>query len=111
MVVRVGGDLDCRTAPDLQELLTTRLSSMADTVVLDLSGLQFIGVAGLEVLVRARRQAGSRGIGLRLVGGEARCLRRALLAADLTDSFPCCATLQEALATVSGRTRELRAVG
>ncbi|MER7076906.1 anti-anti-sigma factor [Saccharopolyspora kobensis] len=108
MVIRVGGELDRRTAARLHELLATRLSSMADTVVLELSGLSFIGVAGLELLLHAHRQAGSRGVDLRLVTGDVHCLRRALIAAESTETFHCYTTLERALATVSGRLRELQ---
>ncbi|MGI8312257.1 STAS domain-containing protein [Saccharopolyspora hattusasensis] len=110
MVIQAGGDLDCRTAARLHELLAARLSSMVDTVVLDLSGLNFIGVAGLELLLHAHRQADSRGVDLRLVT-SAHCLQRALIAAELTESFRCYATLERALATVTGRVRDLYAAG
>lgn len=83
---------------------------MVDTVVLDLSGLNFIGVAGLELLLHAHRQADSRGVDLRLVT-SAHCLQRALIAAELTEAFRCYATLERALATVTGRVRDLYAAG
>src|SRR5690625_330720 len=69
VVVRVAGDLDAHNAPHLRELLAPRLTSMADTVVLDLSELEFMGVAGLELLDRAQRQATSRAMTLCLVDG------------------------------------------
>ncbi|RKT87186.1 anti-anti-sigma factor [Saccharopolyspora antimicrobica] len=111
VVIRAGGELDCRTAARLHELLATRLSSMVDTVVLDLSGLSFIGVAGLELLLHAHRQASSRRVDLRLVTGDAHCLRRALIAAESTETFHCYVTLELALATVPGRRRDQHATG
>ncbi|MBB5159885.1 STAS domain-containing protein [Saccharopolyspora phatthalungensis] len=110
VLLQVSGDLDSQTAARLHELLAPRLSSMAETVVLDLSRLTFIGVAGLELLLHAQRQADIRRVQLRLVTGP-RCLQRALTAAELTEVFPCYATLERALAGVTGRARQLHATG
>lgn len=109
VLVQVSGDLDEHTAARLHEVLATRLSSTAEAVVLDLSQLSFIGVSGLELLNQAHQRAGTRGTHLRLVTG-ARCLTRALLAAEMTETFSCYATLDRALAGLSGRARHLAAV-
>ena len=109
VVVQVSGDLDARTAGTLHEMLAARLSSMAETVVLDLSRLNFISVTGLELLLHAHHRAASRGVQLCLVDGP-RCLERALIAAQMTDVLPLYDTLEQALAQVGGRRRNLAAV-
>lgn len=55
-VLRISGDVDTATAPQLQEFLRDQLSG-AEHAVLDLSAVEFLGVAGVEVLVRANRQS------------------------------------------------------
>lgn len=55
-VVRVQGELDIATAPDLERaLLRPRLPRQR--VVVDLSGLRFMDSTGLRVLLRARTEA------------------------------------------------------
>ncbi len=100
-VVHVAGELDAHTAPRLHELLATRLRSTVEVVVLDLSGLQFLGVSGLELLSHAHRRARGRRISLRLVGGPT-CVRRALRAAGLDDELPLHDDVDEALASLLG---------
>jgi anti-sigma B factor antagonist len=58
--VQVAGELDLATSPALERTLDEALRD-ADSVVLDLRGLEFMDCAGLRVVVevaeRARRQA------------------------------------------------------
>ena len=58
LVVRLTGWLDLATAPDaeaqLQELMDTREPR---SIVLDLSRTEFLGSAGVAVLMRSRRRA------------------------------------------------------
>lgn len=105
VVIRVAGELDATTAPRLHELLAPRLSSTAETVVLDLSGLEFLGVAGLEMLAHARQRAASRSIALCLVDGPI-CVDRALRAAGLHEDLPTFATVEAAVQRLNGRSRE-----
>jgi anti-anti-sigma factor len=58
LVVRLTGWLDLATAPDAED----RLQKLMDThtprsIVLDLSRTEFLGSAGVAVLMRLRRQA------------------------------------------------------
>ncbi len=101
-VVHVTGELDTHTAPRLHELLATRLRSTVEAIVLDLSGLHFLGVDGLELLSHARCRAQGRRIDLRLVGGPV-CVRRALRAGGLGDELPLHDDVGEALASVPDR--------
>lgn len=55
-VLRVAGDLDAATAPLLQDVLQQRMQEGA-RAVLDLSAVNFLGVAGVEVLLEANRRS------------------------------------------------------
>jgi len=55
-VVRVQGELDIATAPDLERAVL-RPRDPGDQVVLDLAGLRFMDSTGLRVLLRARTEA------------------------------------------------------
>lgn len=101
-MVHVAGELDSHTAPRLHELLATRLKSTVGAVVLDLSGLHFLGVAGLELISHAHCRARGRGIELRLVGGPV-CVRRGLRAAGFADELAPHDDVDAALATLPGR--------
>lgn len=100
LLIEVCGELDLPGCAHLHEVLAARLSSAAEALVLDLSQLSFIGVPGLELLDRTRRLASRRGITLRLVTGP-RCLRRALTAAGMSETFACSTTPDKALAKIN----------
>jgi anti-sigma B factor antagonist len=87
-VIEVGGELDAATAPRLAELLIPRLASTLRNVVLDLSAVTFLGVAGLSVLIHAHHQGRAHGCRLRLLTGP-HCVNRALHIAGLDDEFAC----------------------
>ena len=61
--VRVTGDLDCYTAPQLRSALSAVAADGARQVVLDVAGTQFVDSTGLSVLVgglkRLRGQGGN----------------------------------------------------
>lgn len=105
VVIDVTGDVDAHTTPWLRELISQRLASAAETLVLDFTEVSFLGVDGLELLIQAQRRAENRAVALRLVTGPV-CVRRALEVAGLTgvlDLFP---TLRAATSDLSGRIRE-----
>lgn len=105
VVVHVAGELDSSSAPRLHELLAPRLASTVETLVLDFSELEFMGVAGLELLADVRRRADSRAMTVRLVEGPL-CVHRALRAAGWVEVIPTYASLTAAVADLPGRTRE-----
>jgi anti-sigma B factor antagonist len=94
-VLTATGDVDVVTAPRLEDMLANRLRGTLALLILDLSGLDFLGVAGLSLLVRAKLQAEHHGTELRIVIGDNRPVRRALAAAGLQHSLP----LSEAVTT------------
>lgn len=64
-VVRVTGDMDVMTVPDLRLALHELLDGTCDVVV-DLSAVEFLDATGLGVLVGAHRRAGRAGVRLEL---------------------------------------------
>lgn len=62
-VVAVAGELDLASYPRLEQAIDQVSGSAAETVVLDLAGLEFIDVAGLRAVLRSQerlRAAGKR---------------------------------------------------
>ncbi len=95
MVLSASGDLDLATTPRLSRLLWPRLWSASDAVIVDLSRVWFLGLAGVELLARAHAYADHRGIGFSVVTGT-RAVDRALTAGGLRNGPPCFATLTAA---------------
>lgn len=91
-VLAVTGDLDMLTSPRLAAALEEVADAGPRTVVVDLSKVDFLGSAGLAVLVSAHERAESRGK-LRIVA-SARDTQRAFSMTgldDLLDLYPTCA--------------------
>jgi anti-sigma B factor antagonist len=89
LVARLTGWLDLATAPDaevrLQELLDTHTPR---SIVLDLSHTEFLGSAGVAVLLRLRRRALARGCGSPCLVGLTGGARRTLHGLGLLEMFP-----------------------
>ena len=67
-VLRLSGDLDPHTAPQLTEAIEALLAEAAPgTVRIDLGGVSFIDSSGLRTLVAARESLAERGAALALV--------------------------------------------
>jgi len=67
VTVTVVGEVDTFTAPVLRSSLDSQLEQSPRELVIDLSGVQFLGSAGLAVLVETQKSARSRDVGLRLI--------------------------------------------
>lgn len=65
-VVTVAGEIDALTAPELATFLTAQLT-VAQVVVVDLDGVQFLASIGVAVLVEANELATRENRALRLV--------------------------------------------
>lgn len=101
-VLRVVGEIDAHTASRLSRALHHELDERPAVVVLDLSGVSFVGVAGLRVLRCAADRAASTRVALRLVYPHPSPVRSALGAAGMTGmpaGFP---TVAEALDADAG---------
>ncbi|MFI9814686.1 anti-sigma factor antagonist [Saccharothrix variisporea] len=94
-VVAATGEIDMLTAPDLRADVLGRIGE-TDTLVLDMTGVSFLGSAGLAVLVEASQQAKRRGTAFRLVAVE-RAVTRPLAATGLGDVFSVYGSVEEAV--------------
>jgi anti-sigma B factor antagonist len=64
--IRLAGELDLATVPQLRQVLDAHARS-GQTMVIDLREIEFVDSMGLAALVRARHRAISRGATLQLV--------------------------------------------
>ncbi|MGW1679325.1 STAS domain-containing protein [Saccharopolyspora sp. NPDC002376] len=85
VVLTATGEVDTATAPRVAALLWPRLLTKLSAVVLDLSGVTFLGVAGLKLITAARAYAPFRDVEFTVVGGST-AVERALRAGGLGSS-------------------------
>lgn len=85
-IVRVVGDLDCYTAPQLRSALVALVSGGARQVVLDVGGTQFIDSTGLSVLVGGLKRLREHG-GTMIVKSPTDSTRRLFEITGLTSVF------------------------
>lgn len=69
------GDLDVRTAPDLQREVSRALDGASGDVELDLSGVTFLDSSALGALVEIKRVVEDDGRALRVVGVSTKVMR------------------------------------
>jgi len=74
--VEVTGEVDLGTARRLDAVLQDRVRAGLGEVVIDLSGVTFFSVAGLNSLLRAQLLADSAGARLTVDSGRSRAVRR-----------------------------------
>ena len=86
VIVTAAGEVDTFTAPLLRSVLDTQLQRHPTELVIDLSGIQFLGSAGLAVLVETHKSARDRDVGLRLIITTG-AVARALTVTGLIDLF------------------------
>jgi anti-anti-sigma factor len=68
-IVQVVGELDMVTAPALRECLRIQLIMNPNTLVIDLNEVEFLGAAGVEVLIATRRTGEVLGCDVLVAGG------------------------------------------
>lgn len=85
--VRVSGEVDLNTARKLDRVLQSRVDERLEEIVIDLSGVTFFSVAGLNSLLRAQLLADAAGAHLSVTPGRSRAVHRlfALLPADFDE--------------------------
>ncbi|MGW0519713.1 MULTISPECIES: STAS domain-containing protein [unclassified Crossiella] len=96
-VLKVGGEVDLLTTPLLKTGIEEQLARSRPLLVIDLTGVSFLGSSGLAALVEAREAAQDKGTALRLVAGN-RSVFRPLATTGLSTLFDLRETLEEALA-------------
>ncbi|GAA0233837.1 hypothetical protein GCM10010492_35840 [Saccharothrix mutabilis subsp. mutabilis] len=100
-VVTATGEIDMLTAPDLRADVLGRIDETPGAVVLDMTGVSFLGSAGLAVLVEASQHAKRRGTAFRVVA-VARAVTRPLAATGLGDVFSVYGSVAEAVSADDG---------
>jgi len=65
-IAALAGRLDTATAPGTEERLLALMEG--GTVVADLAGVRYVSSAGLRVLLKAAKQARTRGVGFSVCG-------------------------------------------
>jgi anti-sigma B factor antagonist len=96
VIVHVSGEIDMATSDTMAEHVLGRLAERPATLVIDLSGVAFLGSAGLSVLIEASQQAEEGVTTLRIVATAAPVLRP-LEISGLIDLLPVCRSLSEAM--------------
>ncbi len=85
-VVEVAGELDMATAPVVEEFVRLRLHDVVRTLVLDLSGVTFLGSTGINLLIELRTACEAAGTALQLVASS-KVVLRPLELTELTGHF------------------------
>lgn len=96
-LVSVTGEVDIATAPTWRSALAPMLADPTlRLLVCDLTGLSFLGAAGVSVLLDTHSALAARGVGLRVVA-ETRVVLRPLAITGLLDLLPVSPDVQTAL--------------
>jgi anti-sigma B factor antagonist len=98
-ILRVRGDLDLLTTPNLDEALSA--ASDRATILLDVSTVGFVGSAGFSQFVKHHRLAVERGARLVVVTGTNRVVLRPLTLLQLDLVLNLAGTIEDALAVTS----------
>lgn len=95
-VVSVYGELDVATAPALREQFIGLVGNGANTLVLDLEGVDFLDSTGLGIIVSALKRARTHGGDLKLVCTQPR-IRRLFEITGLDKALPLLPSLDAAV--------------
>lgn len=95
VVVAVAGELDMATAPVVDEYVRRRLGGVSRALVLDLSGVTFLGSTGINLLIALGTECEAVGAELRLVA-TTKAVLHPLELTDLTDHFTIVTAVSEA---------------
>ena len=88
-IVRIRGDLDCYSAPQLRSALVAAMADGARNVTLDIGGTQFVDSTGLSVLVGGLRRLRNHGGNL-VVASPTDATRRLFEITGLSSVFDIC---------------------
>lgn len=99
VAVIVVGEVDMVTTPQLRDCLQEQIAERPGVLVLDMSGLSFLGSSGLAVLVETLEECRAQEIGLRLVCSSREVLRP-MEATGLTELFEIHPDLEAATASI-----------
>jgi anti-anti-sigma factor len=96
VVVVALGEIDSLTAPKLSTVLHCELERQPAVLVLDLTRVSFLGVAGLQVLDCALARANTLPTALNLVHHDQSVVQSALRAGAMANLFPTFRTVAQA---------------
>ncbi|OBJ54887.1 STAS domain-containing protein [Mycobacterium sp. 1423905.2] len=96
-VLSIGGEIDLVTAPALEEAIGGVVAGNPAALVIDLSGVEFLGSVGLKILAATYEQLGDAEFGV-VARGPA--TRRPIHLTGLDKTFPLYPTLDDALTGV-----------
>ena len=82
-VLRVGGELDLLTVPDLQARVYEAIGATSGAVIADLTEVQFLSSTGLNLLLGLQSDLAAAARPLRLVVGGSKAVSRPLLITGL----------------------------
>src|SRR5881397_1605540 len=85
-VIRLCGDLDFRSAPEVKDRLVEAAASHGDELIVDMSAVGFVDSTGLSALFEAAKMARCRQSQIRLVGVH-RNVRRLLSVCGFAQFF------------------------
>ena len=86
VAIRVRGEIDLCTAPGLEQELCRLIRGPVEAVVVDLSQVSFLAVAGIDCLLRAQGIADKLGVRLYIDRGDSRVVNRVFTL--LRDTLP-----------------------
>ena len=82
-VLRIGGELDLLTVPDLQTRLHDAITATSGAVIADLTEVRILSSSGLTLLLGLQSDLTARDRPLRLVVGRSKAVSRPLLITGL----------------------------
>jgi anti-sigma B factor antagonist len=82
-LLRIGGELDLLTVPDLQARLHDAIAETSGAVIADLTEVQFLSSSGLTLLLGLQSDLAAQDRPLRLVVGGSNAVSRPLLITGL----------------------------
>ncbi|WP_051166488.1 STAS domain-containing protein [Amycolatopsis orientalis] len=101
VLVRLSGVLDLATSGDLAEVLGQQLRTGRD-IVLDCTGLDFMAVVGMSLMLETHRAASARRRKLIVVTGGNRAVLRPLRVTRVDATLHLAATIDDACAQLGG---------
>ncbi|MGW4398428.1 STAS domain-containing protein [Amycolatopsis nivea] len=102
VLVRLRGSLDLATADDLADVLNTQLRNGRD-IVLDCTGLDFMAVVGMSLMLETHRAATARHRELIVVTGGNRAVLRPLRVTRVDVMLRLAATIDDACAQLRSK--------
>jgi len=95
VIIEACGEVDTATSPMLHKELTAVAQSTPDTLVVDLTNIDFFGSSGIKTLMQLHRQCIATGIRLRMVAPKP--VHRSLELVGLGSTFILFDTLDKAI--------------